>query len=232
MLTLHQFEVSPYCDKVRRVLHVKGQPYRAVEVSLLGSGKVSPTRKLPCIEHEGRLVDDSTQIVHYLEERFPEPPLIPKDPRQRALCHFFEDWADESLYFYDLAIHFALKENAKRRIGHLVEHETGVGRWLFTRLGPGMMRYLAWTQGAGRRSREVLLADLERHVASVSDWLDEGPWLVGDALSLADIAVFVQLHAIRVAEVGAEAIERYPRVGAWMVRVDEASGAADAPGIG
>lgn len=44
MITLHQFEASPYCDKVRRVLHVKGQPYRAVEVSLLGSGKVSPTR--------------------------------------------------------------------------------------------------------------------------------------------------------------------------------------------
>ena len=228
MLTLHQFEISPYCDKVRRILHVKGVPYRAVEVSLLGGGKVSPTRKLPCIEHEGHRIDDSTQIAHYLEAAYPEPRLVPKDARERALCHFLEDWADESLYFYDLALHFSLKENAARRMEDLAKHESGALRWLLSRVGPSMLRYQVWNQGSGRRPRRVLLEDLERHVASVGDWLGEGSWLVGDALSLADIAVFVQLFAVRAAALGEEIVARHPRVGAWMARVDDATAAPGA----
>ena len=118
MITLYQFEISPFCDKIRRVLHWKGQPYQVREIPLAQTftrlRKINPVGKLPCIEHEGRLIADSTDIAHYLEERFPQPPLVPSDPLERGLCHMLEDWADESLYFYEMRLRFTFPHNARR----------------------------------------------------------------------------------------------------------------------
>lgn len=89
MIALHQFEISPYCDKIRRVLHVKRQPYTVVEVPLTRAASIAkknPARKLPLLEHDGVIVADSTDIAHYLERVFPEPALVPKDARLAALC--------------------------------------------------------------------------------------------------------------------------------------------------
>ena len=115
MITLHQFQVSPFCDKVRRILHWKGLEYRIREVPLVRAQairRINPTGKLPCLEHDGTFVADSTDIAYYLEERFPEPPILPEDPAERALCHVLDDWADESLYFYEMFLRDAVSFTA------------------------------------------------------------------------------------------------------------------------
>jgi hypothetical protein len=60
MITLYQFEVSPFCDKIRRVLHWKKQPYEVHEVSLWQAltqlRRLNPAGKLPCLVHDGRFV--------------------------------------------------------------------------------------------------------------------------------------------------------------------------------
>ena len=176
---------------------------------------------MPVIDDDGVRVEDSTQIVAYLEEKYPDPRLIPTDPAQLALCHVLEDWADESLYYYDIALHFSFAENAKRRAGHLLKHEKP---WFKTLIGPfvpALLRKAGEAQGAGRRSREVILADIDRHIASIASLLDGQDFLVPGGLSAADISVFVELDAIKVAELGAEIISRYQMVVDWMARVDE-----------
>jgi glutathione S-transferase len=65
-----------------------------------------------------------------------------------------------------------------------------------------------------------VLRDLDRHLDSVTDMLAGGRFLLGDALTLADVAVFAQLFCIRGAEEGARAIEPRAAIGAWMERVD------------
>jgi glutathione S-transferase len=57
----------------------------------------------------------------------------------------------------------------------------------------------------------------------VASLLDGRDYLVGDALTLADISVFAQLFCIRGASEGAVAIEKEPSVVSWMTRVDEAT---------
>ena len=85
MIVLHQFEISPFCDKVRRILHVKRIPYEVREVppsrALTDVRRVNRIGKLPAIEDEGRVIADSTDIAHHLEQRFPDPPLLPKHPQ-------------------------------------------------------------------------------------------------------------------------------------------------------
>jgi glutathione S-transferase len=229
MLVLHQFEISPFCDKIRRMLHVKGVEYEIREVPLaqaLRVRRINPAGKLPCLEHDGRFVADSTDIAWYLERAFPEPPLLPADPAERALCHVFEDWADESLYFYEMRLRFTLPHNARRWIPRLVHADGALVRALAPHLVPRAMRRTTRAQGVGRKTTDQVLADVERHVAALDAWLRDRDWLVGGALSLADLAVFAQLACVRGADEGGEIVAHHDRVATWLERVDEASGPA------
>ncbi len=68
----------------------------------------------------------------------------------------------------------------------------------------------------------MLLEDIERHLTSISDYLgNDSDWLVGDNITLADIAVFVQVYAINFAPQGAVIIESLPNLVSWMKRVDQ-----------
>ena len=226
MITLHQFQVSPFCDKIRRILHWKGIDYRIQEVPLARAPairRINPIGKLPCLEHDGTFVADSTDIAHYLEEKFPEPPILPKDPVQRALCHVLDDWADESLYFYEMRLRFTLPHNARRWIPELVHADSGILKALAPHVIPGMLRRLTRKQGVGRKSVQQVLEDVQRHVDALAGLLGDREWLVGEALSLADLSVFAQIRCIRGAEEGARIIEGHPPVVAWMERVDAAT---------
>jgi glutathione S-transferase len=227
MILLHQFEISPFCDKVRRILHVKGEPYEVREIPVSRSftrvRRVNRIGKLPCLEHDGRRIADSTEIAAYLEQRFPEPALLPTDPRERALCHVFEDWADESLYFYEMTLRFTHPHNARRFVPQLVAHDPAWFQRIAGWAVPVLLRRVVRSQGVGRKPRAMLLRDVERHVQALAAWLGAGQWLVGERLSLADIAVFAQLACIRGADQGAKIVQAQPAVAAWLERVDRAT---------
>jgi len=227
MLILHQFEISPFCDKIRRILHWKnlGSPVR--EYPLMSRKKIEPTSsagKLPCPEHEGHSIGDSTDIARYLEENFPQQPLLPEQPEQAALVHIMEDWADESLYFCEMYLRFSLPENAKRNLPRMLAHDKPVTRMMLKRLIPGGLRKLLAGQGIGRKKKEQVLQDIERHLDAVAKRLQGSDWLVGEQLSLADISVYSMVNCIRDSQQGGEAVQRRPALLAWLQRVEDATG--------
>lgn len=228
MLTLHQFEISPFCDKIRRVLRYKKLAFETREVTLLDvtTGALrrrNGTGKLPTLEHDGRLVVDSSDIARYLEERFPERPLVPRDARLAAECHILEDWADESLYFYEAYLRFLLPHNARRWIPALAHADRAPLRAIAPAVVPRALKQTLDSQGLGRKTLGQVLSDLDRHLDALAAKLDGRTWLVGDAVTLADISVFAQLFCVRGAEEGARAVGvRAPLVD-WMKRVDEAT---------
>jgi glutathione S-transferase len=231
MITLYQYEISPFCDKVRRVLHLKRQPYTIREVTLLETGrgylkKLSPAARLPVIDDGETRIGDSTDIIRYLDERYPEPSVIPADPRDRALAYMLEDWADESLYFYEMYLRFALKHNAKRWVPVLSKSDGGLMRALASRLVPRAIGKKLRSQGLFFKGTERIVIEVESHIAAISDLLGDREWLVGDHISSADISVFAQLYCIAGADEGARACDRHPTVRAWMKRVDVATGPA------
>jgi len=219
MLTLHQLERSPFCDKVRRILRFKGVPFEVREVSLFAGKQHSPTGKLPALDLHGELLDDSTQIAYALERHYPEPRLIPLDPAQRALCHVLEDWADESLYFYEMALHFSLEENSAARIEKLAEQETPLKKALAKQVLPGLLRMSLVAQGTGRRTRERILEDVGRHMQAIADLLGDRAYLVGSDITLADIAVCCQLGAMLETEQGRRLCAQHPSVASFRSRV-------------
>ncbi len=233
MTTLYQYEVSPFCDKVRRVLQVKGVDYRVQEVTLREtlSGRLkelSPAAKLPVLDIEGERIADSTEICRFLEARFPEPRLIPTDLREQALVHFFEDWADESLYFIEMHLRFTVAHNAERWVPETSKHEGAllqrIARWAI----PRELLKVTRAQGTGRKTPEGLKRDLDRHLQMINQWLNDGDWLVGNSLTLADIAVFVQLDCIAGTVEGQDLMRGYDALRDWMQRVHQATAPASA----
>jgi len=228
MLVLHQFEISPFCDKIRRVLRFKKLPFETREVTLFdaSSGALrrrNGTGKLPTLDHDGALITDSTDIARHLEERFPEHRLIPSDPRLAAECHILEDWADESLYFYEAYLRFVLRHNARRWIPALLHKDGAALRAIAPLVVPRVLAQTLHQQGIGRRGEQRILAEVDRHLAALDAKLTDRAWLVGDAITLADIAVFAQLFCIRGADEGERAITGRPAVASWMARVDDAT---------
>jgi glutathione S-transferase len=227
MILLYQFEASPFCDKIRRILHTKHVPYTVHNVPLSQTAtklrRINPIGKVPCIDDGGRILADSTDIAYHLEERFPLPSLIPASPRERALCHMLEDWADESLYFYEVRMRLTFSSNAPRTIELLTRDEPGIVRTLAPIVIPAMMKNITRQQGIGRKPEEWVVRDLERHADALLGWLDGREWLVGEALSLADIAVFAQMFCIRSTVEGGRVVSARPGLASWMDRVDTAT---------
>ena len=91
MLTLYDAERCPYAARVRIMLAEKGLAYEVVAIDLDDRPAwlydKNPAGRVPVIEEESGLVlPESRVILEYLEERFPEPPLLPADPAERALA--------------------------------------------------------------------------------------------------------------------------------------------------
>jgi RNA polymerase-associated protein len=90
MLTLYDAPRCPYCARARIMLAEKGIEYEVIEVDLADRPQwiydKNETGRVPVIEEDGWILAESSVILEYLEERYPEPPLLPPDPADRALA--------------------------------------------------------------------------------------------------------------------------------------------------
>lgn len=225
MIRLYQFEISPYADKVRRALRLKGVPFEIVEVPVSRPGtyrRISPTGKFPALVHAGGVIVDSTDILEWLDQHFPQPRLLPDEPADRALATILEDWADEALYFYDLTMR-CWPRNRQWFIDDLLAHERGPSRRLLAALIPGAIGKVARTQGLGRKPPERVLLDLRRQYGALDTRLAGSDWLAGPRLSNADLAVRVMLNVIDRTVEGRELVKDFPALAAWARRVDDAA---------
>jgi glutathione S-transferase len=225
-LTLYQFELSPYADKVRRLLRLKGIPFDCVEVPVTSPAKykhISPTGKFPALVHNGKTIVDSTDICRYLEAQFPDPRVAPDDPRNAALATILEDWADEALYFYDLTMR-NWPQNRQWFIDDLLHHvPAGFTRGLLARLIPGALLKATKAQGLGRKAEQTVVADLAAQFDALALLVADGGWLAGPRLSTADLAVRGMLNVIERAKEGAALMAARPALVDWAKRVDAAA---------
>lgn len=95
MIRLYGFEFSTNVERVQLTLAHKGLKADFIEVDPDDRSevrRVSGQDLVPVIDEDGKIVFDSMEIVHYLEDRHPEAPLYPKDRARRAETLIFIDW--------------------------------------------------------------------------------------------------------------------------------------------
>jgi stringent starvation protein A len=89
VITLYDADRCPYCARVRIVLAEKEIPYETIVIDLADRPawlyEKNPAGRVPVLEEDGLCIPESVVIMELLEERFPEPSLLPSDAADRAL---------------------------------------------------------------------------------------------------------------------------------------------------
>jgi len=146
MLKLYEHPLSPYAQKVKMALYEKGLEFELAQPNLFGEpegdfARASQLRLVPALVDGDFTLHDSTIILEYLEERFPEPALLPKGPRERAAARMIEDLCDtyfEAITWALAEIRFfgrARGELADRLSAEAGKQITGVHAYLERQLG-------------------------------------------------------------------------------------------------
>lgn len=217
-ILLYEANDSPSGLQARICLQLKGVPFRRLAMRFAGLralGRTDALGELPVLVQGTEVIAGARSIAHHLEERHPDPGLIPADVAARAYVLLLEDWADEALGVLVGALRWldpdnrsATQEQARR--GWL---RPFVGRALARR---AWRRYAAasWTPQSLGLVRERVRDSLDL----VTELLDGKTFLLGRTPTLADVAVFAQLAWLRrYAE--RRLLDDVPALRGWFERV-------------
>ena len=196
-MILYGSSLSPY---VRKVLAVAGE--KGIELELQPTGfpdhspeylEASPFKKMPALRDGDFTLADSSAIVHYLEAKQPEPSMIPAEPELRGKTIWFDEFADTILVACGAKIFFN-RIVAPRFLGR---------------------------PGDEQAATQAVLKDLP----PILDYLekvvpDHGGYLVGDRVTLADLAVAGPFANFRHTDTTIDP-EQYPRTVAYVDRILE-----------
>lgn len=222
---------SPFCLKVHRALRASGLAYvRRHGARPDEFARLNPTGQVPVLVG-AEAISDSTEILLRLPALGGRS-LVPEDPRARAEAWLYEELADTALNGFLVASRWADPRNwpAVREV--YFRGMPAALRWFLPdRLRKGVIQGLM-ARDIWRAGPYACWTRFERTL----DQLDarapaEGFW-VGDALSVADVGLFGQLHGLRNALTPwqRDQIAARPRLTAWLDRVD-ARTRPSAPGV-
>ncbi len=172
-MKLFHYYRSSSSYRVRIALNLKGVSYQCVGVDLVADGgaqyapeftALNPEARVPALDTGQAILTQSLAIIEYLEECYPEPRLLPRDPEQRA---------------------------RSRALAHLVAcdiqplNNLGVLRYLETELGHAKQETLAWYRHWIARG----FTAFETHVAA-----NNNTFCCGDEPTLADLCLVPQVY--------------------------------------
>jgi glutathione S-transferase len=214
-MRLHGFSYSPFVAKVRKCLELKGLAFEMVEVPYLDRRELvaltGGSVHVPVLEDGGHVVTDSARITAYLDERY--LPSLRTDP----LAVVLEGWSDGVLE--DVAFRLATP-GLEARFAELNggrEDARALFRVMKERkFGAGCVE--AW-----RKESEALSARVAELLAPLARSLSARPFLLGAAPSLADAAVYGQLHMLECGAPGWVAA-RVPALSGWWMRISRPKG--------
>jgi glutathione S-transferase len=165
-LTLYDADRCPYCARVRILLAEKGVPYETVVIDLSDRPawlyEKNPVGKVPVLEEGAFCLPESAVIMEYLEERYPEPPLLPADPADRAQIRLQIERFDRALGDAYYAHRRGDEGGAERLRECLSFLDRGVAGWPHE-YSLADIAYVPWLL----RLRDLLGVDLEAYPALV-----------------------------------------------------------------
>jgi glutathione S-transferase len=194
-MILYGSSLSPF---VRKVLAYSSE--RGIEMELQSTGapnhsaaflEASPFRKMPAFRDGDFTLADSSAIIHYLEAKYPDRPLIPADPQLRGKTIWFEEFSDTILFACG-------------------------GKIFFNRIVAPRFLRIAGDEEAARQAELNDLPPVLDYLESVVP-VGEG-YLVGDSLTLADLAVAGPFANFRHTNTRLDPA-KYPRTVAFIDRI-------------
>ncbi len=221
-MLLLQFSTSHYCRKARLALGYKRIPYQVENLTPgLHILKLKPLTGLTTVpvllpqkEGEPEAIADSTRIFNYLETYQNDPPLLLPDRTQQTQAWLLEDWLDESIGTATRFVYYHFR--------------AGEGKSIDPSFSSQLVINIVRRQ-YGINSATVALASerLKNAMDILSCWQNK-PYLVGDRLSVADLAAAALLSPLSLIP---EYRQHYPWLFEKIVTIHKICGEKLPPGL-
>ncbi|SLN28195.1 Glutathione S-transferase [Roseovarius albus] len=172
MAKLYHVPLSPFCRKVRLSLAEKRIECELTEERYWEQDpdflRRNPAGKVPVLKIDGMTMAESSAICEYLEEAYPDPQLMPKDPKQRYEVRRLVSWFDDKFH-HEVTSKLVYERVNKKVMKKGFPDSTNV------KAGAKAIKY---------------------HLDYMAWLLDRRRWLAGDVMTLADFAAAAHLSAL------------------------------------
>jgi glutathione S-transferase len=192
MLTLYHGRTSVCSIKARLALAEKGASFDSRLMTLrgdqfdVGNMKLNPNAVVPTIVHDGKVIIESTVIMHYIDEAFPGPTLMPTDPLARSKVRMMTKLMDEYVHVACMTLTFATANREQLARMKPQEMEAELAK------SPDSKRSEIKRQVVTHGLDAPLVIDAVRQHQKLLDRIEaaikKGPYLAGEQWSLADAA--------------------------------------------
>ena len=213
---------SVCAQKVRIALKEKGQEAKDHILTLRGDQhepaylKLNPNGVVPTLIHDGEPITELSLILYYIDDAFPEPPLMPKKPLQRHLVRKYNKLIDEYVHNSCTILTFAT-----------------AFRPAFVKMPPAVWQAEINKAPLKRRAEYKLsviehgldsefvteaLAHHRKLLSWMADLLKSGPYLAGESFSNAECAVIPYILRLELLKLS-RMWDSYPSVAEWWGRM-------------
>ncbi|MCW3837558.1 glutathione S-transferase family protein [Sphingomonas canadensis] len=226
MLTLYSFGPGANSLKPLLALYEKGLDFdqrflnpAVFEHHEAWFKKINPRGQVPALDHDGRIVTESTVICEYLEDAFPDcaVKLRPADPWETAQMRVWTKWVDEYFCWCVSTIGW------ERMIGPLARSIPDDEFEEKMKHIPIPEQVTKWRNARAGFPKEVLEEEMRKvrvSVARLEARLAESPWLAGDSYTLADVCNFAIANGMEKGFADVVNPQDTPHLVDWIARIN------------
>ena len=211
-LILHHYEQSPFSEKVRLVLGMKGLSWRSVDIPVMmpKPDVVALTggyRRTPFMQIGADIYCDSALMCRVLDHLHPEPTLYPDE--LGGMSQMVAQWADSALFWVAVPLTIQL----------------GGPVGVFPEVSPEFLKAFAadrasMTAGVRRAGLQDHRAQLSHYLGWIEQQLGDGrPFVLGSLACIADFSIYHPLWFMQRSPRVAQELQPYPRLRAWYARM-------------
>ncbi|HWA29816.1 MAG TPA: glutathione S-transferase family protein [Rhizomicrobium sp.] len=208
-IILHHYASSPFSEKVRVALGIKGLAWRAVEQPIImPKPDLIPLtggyRKIPVLQIGADIYCDTQIILRELERRYPAPSIF---PIKNGLAYSIGFWADRLFFMASVAVVFG-------EIGHLVPEEFKRDR--------EKLSGTAFNTEAMKAAAPFAKDQWRAHADFVAETLEDGrAFMGGPKPGAADIHAYMNFWWVKAAapKSAEDLLKEYPKINDWIARI-------------
>lgn len=224
-VTLYQFQLCPFCHKVRAALELKGVEYQRVEVAPGNKKELPPLppeapRKVPVLQVGDEIIWDSTSILLAIDRLVPQGiTLNSAEHEVDSAVEDFEDWIDRQLMPALPTVIYDTWANSIRA-ARITARESNFGAWesFKVRVGGSLIMKLIVKRILKREGRTDGRAWLNECLDHAERQLDDQTFLIGEQPTIADAGLHGAFKCVEEFPIFEEIMSRRP-LKDWFDRI-------------
>jgi glutathione S-transferase len=222
MLELYHNINSVCAQKIRIALAEKGLEVKEHLLTLRGDQfdsaymKLNPNAVVPTLVHDGQVITESSIILYYLDDAFPENPLMPMAPSDLVKVRMVNKFIDEYLHNSCMILTFATAFRPAFLRMSPPDREAQFSRSPIRKRAEYKRDVVE--HGLDSKYVQEAVADHKKLLRWIGDAMVAGPYLAGEMFSNADVAAIPYILRLELLQLS-RLWDHHPGVGAWWERV-------------